>query len=112
MKLALKFLWLLLSMLAVLSLFMPGNEGMIAGIAVLVLYLPLSMVVNWLLGTLLEVLHGWGWGPTGDTQWLVVNVAWMLLLSGVGYLQWFMLFPRLWRTLRPRRFQPGAAPDW
>ncbi len=102
MKLALKSVWALLTVLAVLSLFMPGSEGMIAGIAALVLYLPLSMVVNWLLGTLLDLLHGWGLGPAGDTQWLVVNVVWMLLLSGVGYLQWFVLFPRLWRTLRPK----------
>ena len=102
MKLAVKSVWVLLTGLAVLSLFLPGSEGMIAGIAVLVLYLPLSMVVNWLLGTLLDLLHGWGWGPAGDTPWLVVNVVWMLLLSGVGYLQWFVLFPRLWRVFRPK----------
>ena len=103
MKLAFKLVWVLLSVLAVLSLFMPGSAGMIAGIAVLVLYLPLSMVVNCLLGAFLEVLHGWGWDPVGNNQWLVVNVVWMLLLSGVGYLQWFVLSPRLRRTLRSRR---------
>ena len=102
MKLAFQSAWLLLSTLAVLSLFMPGSEGMIAGIALLVLYLPLSMAANWVLGTFLEVLHVHGCGPHGDAQWLVVNVGWMLLLSGVGYLQWFVLFARLWRAVRAK----------
>ena len=103
MKLALKRVWLLLSVLAVLSLFMPGSEEMIAAIILLVLYLPLSFAANWTFATLLNLLHIRGWSLDGDAQWLAVNVVLMLLLSGVGYLQWFVFFPRLWRTLRPRQ---------
>ena len=103
MKLALKCVWLLLSVLAVLSLFMPGSAGIIAAIILLVLYLPLSVAANWTFGTFLNLLHVHGWGSDGDAQWLAVNVVLMLLLSGVGYLQWFVFFPRLWKTFRLRK---------
>ena len=103
MKLAFKSVWLLLTVSAITLLFIPGSEGTITDLILLVLYLPLSMAANWVFGSFLDLLHVRGWGPVGDTQWLVVNVVWMLLLSGVGYLQWFVVFPRLLRTLRPKR---------
>ena len=45
-----------------------------------------------------------GWSPEDDAQWLVLNVVLMLLLSGAGYLQWFVLFHGSGRL-----FDPGGS---
>ena len=100
MNLALKSAWLVLTAAAVLSLFMPGDTGIVAAVVLIVLYFPLGPLTNVALAASLNLLRPLGWTPDGDTQWLALNVALMLLLSGAGYLQWFVLFPRVLRGLR------------
>lgn len=103
MNLAFKSAWLLLTVLAVLSLFMPGDAGIVAALVLHLLYFPLGLVAYAMAAAFFNMLHFLGWSPQGDAQWLVLNVVLMLILSGAGYLQWSVLFPRIWKTLRSRR---------
>ena len=103
MNLVFKSAWILLTVFAVLSLFMPGDAGIVAALVLHLLYFPLGLIAYALTVAFFNLLRFFGWSPEGDVQWLILNVVLMLILSGAGYLQWFALFPRLWKVLRTRR---------
>ena len=71
MNTTLKRTWFALTVLAVLSLFMPDDASLVAWGLLTFLSLPLSVVANLVFAVFLAVLHSFGWLSAGDRQWAV-----------------------------------------
>lgn len=110
-----KVFWLLLStgiLLFTLHLYdgMPATRDaeLILMYGMLVLSFPASQVVLLILGAIGSLAEVWGGGFSIPTNHLTLVVDWLFFL-GVGYLQWFMLLPWLWRKWKKWRESKGAG---
>ena len=103
MKRTLAFAWVVLTIIAALSLFAPGDASIVFGGILIFASLPLSFVVELVFGCFLKALLFFGWSGTGYWPWFILNLGNLLLVGLVGFFQWFVLLP--WIGMRLRRRQ-------
>ncbi len=68
---------------------------------------PASQVVALILGAIGYLSEMWGESLSIPSNYLTLVAEWLVFL-GVGYLQWFVLLPWLWRRWKSRRVKPAS----
>ena len=100
MKHTLEIAWVVLTILAALSLFGPGDANIVLGGILIFASLPLSFVAEVVFSGLLAALRYFGWSGTGYWPWFVLNLINILAIGFVGFFQWFVLLPQIGTRLR------------
>ncbi|WAC74274.1 hypothetical protein OU995_06005 [Roseateles sp. SL47] len=109
----LKSIWVLAAVAVLVSCLLlydgkPNSDAeLLLGYGMMVLAFPLGMGITTVLGVLARVLFE-STGYVFTTSYVSMLVTWLMLFA-VGYLQWFVLVPCLWRRWTARRQRPAGA---
>jgi hypothetical protein len=110
---ALKWLWVLGALLALLASLIaydgkPNSDAdLLLGYAMLTLSFPFGLIAAAAFSLLGQIAYATN-GYVFTTSYVSIAVTW-LVFFGVGYFQWFVLLPWLWRKWKARRAGGGAS---